>query len=112
MTANVLTIIFVVIGCFFLLVVTVGIFRLPDAFSRLHLMSKSDPIGILLILLAAAIYSGQPSDILKLIAIGSLLVITSVTASHAIGRSSLKKKARKLSEDPAPVREGENASDT
>jgi len=110
--ADVLTIVFVLIGCFFMLLVTIGIFRLPDAFSRLHLTSKSDPIGTLSILLAVAIYSGWSSDILRLIAIGSLLVITSVTSSHAIGRSALKKRAMKLYEEPAPAREEENASAT
>ena len=110
--ADVFTIIFLLIGCFFLLVVTIGIFRLPDAFSRLHLTSKCDPIGTVSILLAVAIYGGWSSDILRLIAIGSLLVITSVTSSHAIGRSALKKRVSKFSEEPTPGRAGENAPDT
>jgi multicomponent Na+:H+ antiporter subunit G len=110
--ADVFTIIFLLIGCFFLLVVTIGIFRLPDAFSRLHLTSKSDPIGTVSILIAAAIYSGWSFDILRLIVIGSLLVVTSVTSSHAIGRSALKKKAREVSEAPTPGRQEENVSGT
>ncbi|MBE0430838.1 MAG: monovalent cation/H(+) antiporter subunit G [Dehalococcoidia bacterium] len=110
--ADVLTVIFVLIGCFFLLVVTIGIFRLPDAFSRLHLTSKSDPIGTVAILVAAAIYGGWSSDILRLIAIGSLLVITSVTSSHAIGRSALNRKAGNLRGGPTPGREEENAAAT
>jgi len=110
--ADVLTIIFLVIGCFFLLVVTIGIFRLPDAFSRLHLTSKSDPIGTLSVLLAAAIYTGWSSDVLRLVAIGSLLVIASVTSSHAIGRSALKMSARRPTKERAPLMEGEDASDT
>lgn len=101
--ADVFTIIFLLVGCFFLLVVTIGIFRLPDAFSRLHLTSKSDPIGAVSILIAAAIYGGWSFDVLRLVAIGFLLVITSVTSSHAIGRSALKRRASK---------EEENASDT
>jgi len=103
--ADVLTVIFVLIGCFFLLVVTIGIFRLPDAFSRLHLTSKSDPIGTLSILLAVAIYTGWSLDILRLVAIGSILVIASVTASHAIGRSALRSKDRRA--DGEPTSEGE-----
>jgi multicomponent Na+:H+ antiporter subunit G len=105
-------VIFVVIGCFFTLVVTVGIFRLPDAFSRLHLTSKSDPIGTVSILVAVAIYGGWSGDILRLIAIGALLLITSVTSSHAIGRSALKKKATRPADGQARLRRDENASAT
>ncbi|MFO7773781.1 MAG: monovalent cation/H(+) antiporter subunit G [Dehalococcoidia bacterium] len=109
MIADVFTIIFLLIGCFFLLVVTIGIFRLPDAFSRLHLTSKADPIGTVSIFIAAAIYSGWSFDVLRLAAIGSLLVVTSVTSSHAIGRSALKKRASKPDEEPTLKREEENA---
>ena len=109
MIADVFTIIFLLIGCFFLLVVTIGIFRLPDAFSRLHLTSKADPIGTVSILLAAAIYSGWSFDVLRLAAIGSLLVVTSVTSSHAIGRSALRKRVNKLGEEPMPGGQEENA---
>jgi len=110
--ADVFAIICLLIGCFFLLVVTIGVFRLPDAFSRLHLTSKSDPIGTLAIFLAAAVYTGWSSDVLRLVAIGSLLVITSVTSSHAIGRSALKMRVRKLNEVPTLGSEEENASAT
>jgi multicomponent Na+:H+ antiporter subunit G len=110
--ADVFTIIFLLIGCFFLLVVTIGIFRLPDAFSRLHLTSKADPIGTVSILLAAAIYSGWSFDILRLLAIGSLLVLTSVTSSHAIGRSALKKRMSNPNEEPTLEEKEENASGT
>lgn len=112
MIADVLTIVFLMIGCFFLLVVTIGIFRLPDALSRLHLSSKSDPIGTISVLLAVAIYTGWSSDVLRLIAIGSLLVLASVTSSHAIGRSVLKMKERRVNEERRPTTEGKDASDT
>jgi monovalent cation/proton antiporter MnhG/PhaG subunit len=109
---DVLTVIFLMIGCFFLLVVTVGIFRLPDALSRLHLTSKSDPIGTISILLAVAIYTGWSADILRLIAIGSLLVLASVTSSHAIARSVLKIKERGAGQGRSRTTDGRDATDT
>lgn len=90
MIANIAAIIFLSIGCFFLTVVTIGLFRLPDALSRLHLSSKCDTLGAISIFIASAIYTGWSYDILRVVAIGFLLVITSVTSSHAIGRSALK----------------------
>jgi multicomponent Na+:H+ antiporter subunit G len=110
--ADVIAAIFLFIGCFFLLVVTVGIFRLPDALSRLHLTSKSDPIGTLSIIVAVAIYTGWSLDILRLVAIGLLLVLTSVTSSHAIGRSALKMSEERITIEPPAEEEEQNASDT
>ncbi len=112
MIADVIAAIFLFIGCFFLLVVTVGIFRLPDALSRLHLTSKSDPIGTLSIVVGVAIYTGWSLDILRLVAIGLLLVLTSVTSSHAIGRSALKMSQKRLAIEPTAERMEEHASDT
>lgn len=94
MIADVLTIVFLVIGCFFLMMVTVGLFRLPDALSRLHLTNKSDTIGKLSVLVAAAIYIGWSPEVLRLLVIGALLVITSITSSHAIGRSLIMIRQR------------------
>lgn len=88
--ANVFVIILLLIGCFFLTVVTIGLFRLPDVLSRIHLSSKCDTLGALSVFIAAAVYTGWSYDILRLVIIGFLLVVTSVTSSHAIGRSALK----------------------
>ena len=93
---------------------TIGLFRLPDVFSRLHLSSKCDTVGALSILLALAIYAGWSYDVLRLALIGLLLVITSVTSTHAIGRSALKMGLSNFEvEVPLsnPGDEGGNASD-
>lgn len=115
MIAEITAIIFLLIGCFFLTVVTTGLFRLPDVFSRLHLSSKCDTLGALSIFLASAIYAGWSYDVLRLVAIGFLVVITSVTSSHAIGRSALKMGQWEILEEPPLSNPGsgeKNASDT
>ena len=90
MIADITTIIFLLIGCLFLALVPIGLFRLPDVLSRLHISSKCDTVGALSIFLALAIYTGWSYDLLRLAIIGFLVVVTSVTSSHAIGRSALK----------------------
>ena len=115
MIAEITAIIFLLIGCFFLTVVTIGLFRLPDALSRIHLSSKCDTLGALSIFLASAIYAGWSYDVLRLVAIGFLVVITSVTSSHAIARSALKMGLENFEEAPplSNLKRGEkNASDT
>lgn len=102
--ANVVVIILLLIGCFFLTVVTIGLFRLPDVLSRIHLSSKCDTLGALSIFIAVAIYTGWSFDILRLVIIGFLLVVTSVTSSHAIGRSALKTGVGSYEEQsPRPI---------
>jgi multicomponent Na+:H+ antiporter subunit G len=115
LSAEITAIILLFIGCFFLTVVTFGLFRLPDALSRLHLSSKCDTMGTISVLLALAIYAGWSYDILQLAAIGFLVVITSVTSSHAIGRSALKMGLGNFEQEPplsTPGSGEENASDT
>ena len=115
MIADIIAIIFLLIGCFFLTVVSIGLFRLPAVLSRIHLSSKCDTLGALSIFLASAIYIGWSYDVLRLVAIGFLVVTTSVTSSHAIGRSALKMQPGDFKEELSPSnREGreENAPDT
>ena len=89
MIADITVVILLLIGCFFLTVVTIGLFRLPDVLSRIHLSSKCDALGALAIFLALVIYTGWSYDVPRLVIIGFLLLVTSVTSSHAIGRSAL-----------------------
>ena len=115
MITNVIIIILLLSGCFFLTVVTIGLFRLPDVLSRIHLSSKCDTLGALSILFASAIYTGWSSDVLRLVIIAVLLVVTSVTSSHAIGRSALKTGLGNYEEQPPlsrPEKGEKNASGT
>lgn len=52
---NVLAAGFLVAGLFFLLVGAIGIFRLPDAYNRIHAASKSITLGIIGMLTAAVL---------------------------------------------------------
>ncbi len=115
MITDITVVVLLLIGCFFLTVVTIGLFRLPDVLSRIHLSSKCDALGALTIFLALAIYDGWSYDILRLVIIGSLLLVTSVTSSHAIGRSALKMGLENFKEEPSLSNLGngeKNASDT
>ena len=42
---NILSIIFIVAGLFFLIVAAIGVVRLPDVFSRSHAVSLTDSLG-------------------------------------------------------------------
>ena len=69
---------------------TIGILRFPDFYSRLHPAGKLDTMGLLLSLLAMALYVMTEFSLetlltgLKILLIVVIIFITSPTATHAI----------------------------
>ena len=66
MIRNSIVILLLIGGLFFFLVGTIGLYRLPDVFTRLHANTKSDTLGAGLIILSIIIYLGFDIIVLKL----------------------------------------------
>ncbi len=87
---NILVIAFLICGLLFFTGGAVGIIRMPDFYSRLHPAGKLDTMGILMTMIAVALYNlddlsfGSILASLKIILIVAFLFITSPTATHAI----------------------------
>ncbi|MCD6415057.1 MAG: monovalent cation/H(+) antiporter subunit G [Candidatus Diapherotrites archaeon] len=91
------------IGLFFNFLGVVGLFRFPDAYTRLHASTKCTTFGSLFLGLSVLVYYAfflESSDLLAgaqnivilvhvVIALGTLL-ITSATESHAIARAAYR----------------------
>ncbi|MXR41464.1 Na+/H+ antiporter subunit G [Halobaculum sp. WSA2] len=75
-------------GLFFAFVAAVGLIRLPDLYTRAHSASKSDTLGAVLTLGAAAIALDTGVDTLKLVLLIVFMFITNPTAAHAIARAA------------------------
>jgi multicomponent Na+:H+ antiporter subunit G len=73
---------------FFSLVAVVGFYRLPDVYARAHAASKSETLGALLALSAAAVAFGPGAETLKLALLALFVLVTGPTAAHAIVRSA------------------------
>jgi len=84
---NILTIILAVGGLFFLAVGVVGLYRLPDVYTRLHATTKCDTMGAGLVLLAVAFQSAFPEAV-KLIIIAGFIWVTNPTAAHVIAKAA------------------------
>ncbi|MCP4196119.1 MAG: monovalent cation/H(+) antiporter subunit G [Proteobacteria bacterium] len=87
---EVLAIILIVTGMFFLLMGCLGLFRFPDYYTRMHAAGKGDTLGSLLIVVGLAVHNGFHLGSLKLILIAVFIFLTSPTATHAIARSALR----------------------
>ena len=85
---------FAIAGCTFMLVGTIGLLRMPDAYTRLHPSTICDTMGGGLIILAMIIYGGLSPNIFRLLFIAFLLYMSSAVNGHAIGRAIYKQHVR------------------
>ncbi len=87
MTINeLITVIFLVAGCFFYLAGTLGVLRFPDLFSRLHALSKADNLGLGFIAVGMALHIASPWAALKIFFIWLFTLLASSTTSYLIAR--------------------------
>jgi multicomponent Na+:H+ antiporter subunit G len=87
---EILSIIFILWGLFFLIVAAIGIIRLPDVFTRSHAVSLTDSLGAFLLLIGIAIYEGLSTNFLKILAVLSLLYLQNPVIAHATLRAAIR----------------------
>ncbi|KAA0694754.1 cation:proton antiporter [Halopseudomonas laoshanensis] len=76
----------ILLGALFSLLGALGVWRLPDAYTRMHSASKAGALGAILILLGVLFATGGIAWVETLLAIAVLLV-TAPLAAHAISRA-------------------------
>ncbi len=77
-------------GLFFIAAGVVGVLRLPDFFSRLHALGKSDTLGVALTVGSLAVRGGFTLGSLKILLIVVFVAVANPTATHALGRAALR----------------------
>lgn len=77
-------------GLFFLTVSSLGIIRLPDFYSRMHAVGKSETLGSILILIGLAVYNGLEINSAKLVVMLLFIALASPTATHVIARAAIR----------------------
>jgi multicomponent Na+:H+ antiporter subunit G len=77
-------------GTFFLLTGTVGILRMPDVFTRMHVAAKSDTLGAGLWLVGLAVITDDATTVVKLLFLVVFVWITSPTAAHVMARAAYR----------------------
>lgn len=87
---DILSIIFIVAGLFFLIVAAVGVIRLPDVFSRSHAVSLTDSLGAFLMLVGIALHEGFSTNTLKILIVLALLYLLNPVIAHATIRAALR----------------------
>jgi multicomponent Na+:H+ antiporter subunit G len=69
-------------GVFFVFVGIIGLIRMPDVYGRIHATGKVATLGIMGILIGTAFF--QPGEALKAIVLLLFLLITAPSASYSI----------------------------
>jgi multicomponent Na+:H+ antiporter subunit G len=76
------------VGAFFGGVASIGIVRLPDVYTRAHAASKSDTLGAVLTIGAAALAIQTDLSTIKAVFLLVFMFLTNPTAAHAIARAA------------------------
>jgi len=77
-------------GAFFMLVAAIGILKLPDLYQRLHASSKAATLGVALLLLGAALHSGDMGVISRCFIAIVFFMLTAPVGAHLITRAAYK----------------------
>jgi len=91
---DLLTYVAVTAGAFFFLAGTVGLLRFPDAYTRLHALTKADNLGLGLVVLGLLPQVSGVAGMLKLIAIWLLVLLSGAVASQLIARAEKRRDPR------------------
>ena len=92
-------------GLGFCLIGGIGLFRMPDFYTRLHAASLTDTLGIGLIILGLVFQAGWTLISVKLLLILLFVLFTSPIATHALARAALADPA-----NPRPLLHEEKPS--
>lgn len=93
-------------GSFFLLVGGIGLWRMPNFFTRLHAAGVTDTGGAGLMLTGLMLQSGWDLVTIKLLLALFFILFTSPTAAHALARTALQEGMEPSHGDGAGLRDG------
>ena len=90
---DLLTYVAVTAGAFFFLAGTVGLLRFPDAYTRLHALTKADNLGLGLVVLGLACRAPDVWTALRLLSIRLLVLASSAVAGQSLARLAREEEA-------------------
>lgn len=90
MIINIILAFCLVSGAFFMLVAAIGVLKLPDLYQRLHASSKAATLGVALLLLGAALHSGNMGVVSRCLMTIVFFILTAPVGAHLITRVAYK----------------------
>jgi multicomponent Na+:H+ antiporter subunit G len=87
--AEIVGAVLIIAGAFFFVVGAVGIYRMPDVFTRMHAAGISDTVGAGLLIVGMMFFGGLTLVTVKLAIILGIVIFTSPVATHALAQAAL-----------------------
>jgi multicomponent Na+:H+ antiporter subunit G len=81
---------FVIAGATFGLLAGIGIVRMPDVFTRMQASSKASTLGLGCLLVALAVRYPDTAIVVRAVAIGAFMMLTTAVAAHVIARAAAR----------------------
>lgn len=81
--------ILILVGAFFYVVGAIGIYRMPDVFTRMHAASVSETLGVGFLVIGMMVLAGFTLVSAKLAIILAVILFTSPIATHALAQAAL-----------------------
>lgn len=88
------SIVAIVAGAFFFLAGTVGLLRFPDAYTRLHALTKADNLGLALVVIGLLPQTASVLAAAKLVLVWLLVLLSSAVVSQLIARAARRQDRR------------------
>ncbi len=91
---DLLTLVFALLGAFFVLVASIGVVRFPDTLSRLHAATKAGAFGTALLLVAAVAHFQTVEVLVKALLTLAFFYLTAPIAGHLLGRVAYRQRSQ------------------
>lgn len=77
-------------GSLLMLLAGIGVVRFTDVFVRMHALSKASALGLVLVLIGAALALDHPNDITSLVLAALLHLVASPIGNNLLSRSTYR----------------------
>lgn len=92
---DLLSMLAVVAGAVFYLAGTVGLLRFPDAYTRLHALTKADNLGLALVVLGLLLQVDSVLAGLKLVLVWLLVLLSGAVVSQLVARAERQRETQR-----------------
>jgi multicomponent Na+:H+ antiporter subunit G len=100
------------VGSVLILLSALGIVRFDDVYAQMHFLTKASTLGVVLVLVGAALVMSHPNDWSSLLLAAFLQLLTSPVAANLISRSTyLTRVDSSSSSSSDPARPEPSAAD-
>lgn len=86
--ADIIAGLLLIAGAIFVLLAAIGLWRLPDIYSRMHAASKAGTLGSGLMLIALAVHAGDTSTTSRAIAGVVFFLLTAPISAHLLAKAA------------------------